>query len=140
MKPYITSAGVAVGYTTPKFPSLTWHFSAMDAKAQYLYYTTDIWRFTVYWTLIIFAGFYLVSGVVAAIFQRRLVPGLMIVATYFIWGEIQAIVSGSIVGLLLATTYRTGSITMNTWIPFVWALAQIFYVVVSSYSLASFVR
>lgn len=41
-----------LSYTTPPFPSLYWPFNTDPAVPQYLYSLTDIWRFTLYWTLI----------------------------------------------------------------------------------------
>lgn len=41
-----------LSYTTPSFPSLYWPFDTSPGQPQYLYSLTDIWMFTVYWTLI----------------------------------------------------------------------------------------
>jgi len=45
-------AGVPLSYTTPEFPALYWPVHARTGEAQYLYFLTDIYRFTLYWTLI----------------------------------------------------------------------------------------
>ena len=139
MKPYITTANIAVGYTAPKFPSLTMSFLTDDVASEYLFYFQDIWKFTLWWTMIVFGAVYLASGVLAAVCQRSVFTGLFIVVFYVAWGEVQAVVSGSVVGLLLAATYRTGSLTMNTWIPLIWGITQILYVVVLSYSSSSII-
>lgn len=137
MKPFVTSSDIAVGYTPPKFPGLTLHFESNDATSEFLYYSSDIWKFTLFWTLIVFAVFYLAAGVIAAVGQRKLFNGIFIILVYFVWGIGQAFISGSIVGILLATLYRSGSFMMNTWIPLIWAGAQILYVIVLSYSMTS---
>lgn len=50
---------VPIGYVVPDFPSLYWPVGS--TKPHYdianLYYTYDIWRFTVIWTLIFLWGF-----------------------------------------------------------------------------------
>lgn len=137
MKPYITKADIPVGYTVPKFPALTMQFKRNDFSSEYLFYTIDIWKFTLYWTLIIFFAFYCAAGVIAAVCQRRFFSGIAIIVVYMLWGLFQAFFSGSIVGLLLAAVYKSGSLTMNTWVPLIWGIAQILYVVVLSYSVTS---
>ena len=41
-----------LSYSTPPFPSLYWPIRASVGTPKYLYSSTDIWRFTLYWTLI----------------------------------------------------------------------------------------
>lgn len=41
---------------TPGFPSLYWPFSAAPGEAKYLDSVHDVWRFTLYWTLITVSG------------------------------------------------------------------------------------
>ena len=45
-------AGVPISYKTPGFPSLYWPVHANAGEARYLYFLTDIYRYTLYWTLI----------------------------------------------------------------------------------------
>lgn len=65
----------------------------------HLYYTDDIWRFTLYWTLILFAGFHLASGVYA-FFMMPSKLSLGIPLLFAIVGGIEATMAGSIVGLM----------------------------------------
>lgn len=133
MKPYITTSGLAVGYRTPEFPSLTFNIGSDGANSVYLFYAGDMYLFTLYWTLIVFIAVYLAAGVIAALCKRHVVYSIQIVLAYIVYGACQAVVSGSLVGLLLVATYKTGSFPMTTWLPFVFALAQILFVLVSSY-------
>ncbi|KAF2859722.1 hypothetical protein K470DRAFT_271293 [Piedraia hortae CBS 480.64] len=40
------------GTPAPKFPSLYWPFPVSGTQVQYLYKPKDMWKFTLYWTLI----------------------------------------------------------------------------------------
>src|SRR5437763_7708655 len=53
------------GYTTAPFPSLYWPLHKDPSYARYLYYNTDIWRLTLFWTLIFFTAFHLIAGLYA---------------------------------------------------------------------------
>ena len=53
-------------YHTPPFPSLYWFFGPqVAAEATYLYRIRDVWRFTLYWTLIVFEIVHLTVGLYA---------------------------------------------------------------------------
>ena len=55
-------------YQTPPFPSLYWFFGPrVEAEATYLYRIRDVWRFTLYWTLIVFEAAHLTVGLYAVI-------------------------------------------------------------------------
>ena len=87
------------GYTTPPFPSLYWPVRADPHEPAYLYYADDIWRFTLFWSLILFGGFHLASGC----YGFCMVPArraLAIPLVFAVVGGIQAAISGSIVGLM----------------------------------------
>ena len=46
------SGNPPLSYTTPGFPSLYWPIRASPGQPKYLYYLSDIWQFTLVWTLI----------------------------------------------------------------------------------------
>ena len=51
------------GYVTPPFPSLYWLIGPRGkVKPIYLYNTSDVWRFTLFWTLIVFEAAHLAVG------------------------------------------------------------------------------
>lgn len=92
-------------YTTPPFPSLYWPIPANTDRALYLYGATDIWRYTLLWTLIIYAVFHLVVAVFAVAVQ--LMNGKS--AWHYVWiipvfyaliAGVEALIAGSIVGLM----------------------------------------
>ena len=91
---------VPEGYQTPPFPSL--HWPPQDADVS-LYYISDVWRFTLYWTIIIFGIFHLGAAGVALFMQA----GKSTARWKYIWilpfiyafiAGMEAILAGSIVG------------------------------------------
>lgn len=58
-----------LSYETPPFPSLYWPFDTGPATPKYLYSLTDIWRFTLYWTLITVPVAHLVVAIWAVMMQ-----------------------------------------------------------------------
>ncbi|KAK3692790.1 hypothetical protein B0T22DRAFT_448170 [Podospora appendiculata] len=122
-------------YSTPPFPSLRW--SLQDTAAD-LYTLHDIWRFTLLWTLIIYGSFHLAAVSIALLMQvgRRksnweflwLVPLI-----YALVAGLEAILAGSVVGLIVGATYIAGDFTMSTWIPFVWGWVNVLVLIVSSF-------
>lgn len=147
MKVFISSLNVPIGYTTPSFPSLYWPLGNTSSKfsSSLLYYSSDVWRFTVLWFLIVFTGVYVVAALIAStnylIYSQRnnydgkscLVAIVMIWCTYITSGLFIAFVGGSVVGLITLAIYKAGSMTMSTWIPFVWALVGVLYDISTSY-------
>lgn len=68
-------------------------------EALHLYYADDIWRFTLYWSLILFGGFHLASGIYGFFMvPSKLSLGILLV--FLLVGSIEATISGSIVGLM----------------------------------------
>ncbi|KAK9313160.1 hypothetical protein V1522DRAFT_410997 [Lipomyces starkeyi] len=126
------------GYQTPSFPSLRWPNGPQLQTVYYLYYHYDIWRFTLFWTLILYGVVHAVAGIWAALMNRRLQSGL-IIAVYLFVGLIEALISASIIGAILGLIYSAGSFTMSTWIPFIWAVVQILTMIMISYSMSSVV-
>ncbi|CAG8757895.1 24001_t:CDS:2, partial [Racocetra persica] len=73
---------IPTNYTSPTWPSLYWPFST----ANYLYYESDIWKFTAIWTIIFFTFIYGFAGLCTwAVFRKYrwsfLIPiGFIIIA------------------------------------------------------------
>lgn len=87
--------------TTPHFPALYWPISVLPDEPQYLYSVKDSWRFTLFWTLIVFEACHLAASSYAFAVQWRnwkIMMGVMIV--YAILAGIEALMAGSVVGLL----------------------------------------
>ena len=73
--------------------------------ANYLYYSSDIWRFTLLWTLIIFAVFHMTAAAFALLMQlskgkRALKYMWIIPVVYALIAGIEALLAGSFVGLM----------------------------------------
>lgn len=90
-----------LGYTPPPFPSLYWPFPIAGPQEEYLYDTRSMWRFTLYWTIIIVVGVHLCAAGYACVVQYRnwkviwLAPvGFMLI------GGIEALIAGNITGVL----------------------------------------
>lgn len=87
------------GYISPSFPSLLW--TADDrANGALLYYTKDIVRFTIFWTLILVGGMYGAVGLIAGYSHRRITGGVGILAIYLLLGALHAILGGTFSGLM----------------------------------------
>ncbi|KAG9232037.1 hypothetical protein BJ875DRAFT_98495 [Amylocarpus encephaloides] len=129
-----------LGYSTPSFPSLYWPYKAEPGEANYLYHTSDIWRHTLLWTLIIFAVFHAVVAAFAVAMQlgkgEKAWKYVWIIPLFYaLTAGVEALMAGSIVGLILGAVYSAGYFRMSTWIPFVWALINISILVLSSFSI-----
>ncbi|KAK3322266.1 hypothetical protein B0H66DRAFT_196824 [Apodospora peruviana] len=123
------------GYTTPPFPSLRW---APSEPAWNLYYLGDIWRFTFLWTLIIYGLFHIGAAGVALLMQVGKGKSnwkylWMVPLSYAFIAGVEAVLAGSVVGLMVGATYIAGNFTMSTWIPFVWGLVNVLVLLVSSF-------
>lgn len=93
------------GYTAPKFPCLTWELTdPTEQKERSLFYVSDIWAFTVLWTVIIYAGFHLgAAGIAMAMHGKKLVGWRFIWAiplVYLFVAAAQGLLAGSLVGLM----------------------------------------
>ncbi|KAH8671931.1 hypothetical protein BGZ60DRAFT_527369 [Tricladium varicosporioides] len=127
-------------YATPPFPSLYWPYKAKPGVANYLYYSFDIWRHTLLWTLIVYAVFHLTVAAWAVLMQLgkgknawKYVWAIPMV--YILLAGIEALLAGSIVGLILAAVYNAGYFRMSTWIPFIWSLINVLVLILSSFSI-----
>jgi hypothetical protein len=90
-------------YETPPFPSLYWPYPPSSGVGSYLYYSHDIWRFTLLWTLIMFAVFYLAAAALAVCTHLWKGPSSwkylwIIPLVYAAVAGVEALLAGSIVG------------------------------------------
>lgn len=87
-------------YETPTFPGL-YLFRAPAHEPKYLYHSYDIWRFTLFWTIIIFEGFHLAASCYATVVQWRNWQMMwMIPLLYMFVAGVEAVLAGSVVGLM----------------------------------------
>lgn len=90
---------VPINYVTPAFPSLYDPFPGRSNVAYYLYHTRDIWRFTLYWTLIFYICCYMTVAACALVMQgRNWKICLAVPVVYAVTGGLEAVLAGSIVG------------------------------------------
>lgn len=88
-------------YVTPRFPSLYWPFDAPAGAATYLYYSHDIWRFTLFWTILIFEASHLAASAYAVAVQWKNWKIMWVVPiVYMVVGGVEAVMAGSVVGLM----------------------------------------
>jgi hypothetical protein len=86
-------------YVTPPFPALYFPFPIRGPQENYLYHATDIWRFTVLWTLLFFAAVHVAAAGYAIIVQWKNWKLIWIVPiVYAVIGGLEAFVAGSVVG------------------------------------------
>jgi Putative transmembrane protein 170 len=98
---------VPADYHAPTFPSLyNPAFGLLDG-AYYLYDTHDIWRFTLFWTMVLYGSAHLAVALCAVAVQWRnwrvIWPTPLIYAAS---GGLEALLAGSIVGLMWAFPKR----------------------------------
>jgi hypothetical protein len=142
------------GYVTPKWPSLYWPIRAAPSAPAYLYYTTDIWRFTLYWTLLQYGAVHFFASVWAVLMQLRSAVTLrhkdyaastsvkqtlgwvwVVPVIYCVVGGIEALLAGSVVGLVLGAVYSAGYYKMSTWMPFLWGQVSVLVIILGSFSI-----
>ncbi|CAE6426212.1 unnamed protein product [Rhizoctonia solani] len=118
------------GYVVPSFPSLydpRFEFGDSDPNnpppgTHYLYNSFDIYRFTLYWTLIFYASSFALCGTFALLVRglsKRRAPKLFVtvVLAFILTGTFFAVVGSAIVGYVLAAIYSVGYFSMSTWVP-----------------------
>lgn len=92
---------VPINYQTPEFPALYDPLPSHHQPASYLYYTADIWRFTIYWTLIFYATTHLpVAGCAVLTHWRNWRVIWLVPLLYSVVAGLEGLLSGSIVGLV----------------------------------------
>ncbi|POR35638.1 Uncharacterized protein TPAR_04150 [Tolypocladium paradoxum] len=128
-------------YHTPRFPSL--HLRILsDPTPQRMYtlfYIKDVWRFTLIWTLITFAVFHL-GAVLVALFTHGWKKSSWkylwaVPVVYLVTAGLEALLAGSIVGLIIGAVYRAGYYEMNTWIPCIWGFVNVLVLIIASFSI-----
>ncbi|KAL8674424.1 MAG: hypothetical protein Q9168_001157 [Polycauliona sp. 1 TL-2023] len=121
---------------TANFPALYWPISVLPGEPQYLYTVQDAWRFTLFWTLIMFEVCHLVASSYALAVQWRNWKAMFgVVLVYLALAGVEALMAGSVVGLLLGAVYKAGDFRMSTWIPFIWAIINVLVLILSSFSI-----
>lgn len=94
------------GYRTPQFPSLNVRtlFDLTPQRLYTLYYISDIWRFTLIWTLITYAVFH-IGAMLVALFTHgwkksswKYLWAAPVV--YLVIAGLEALLAGSLVGLM----------------------------------------
>lgn len=146
-----------LSYTTPPFPSLYWPFDADPGVPQYLYSLEDIWRFTLYWSIITISVAHVLVAIWAVLMQfstayqrhrflqtpdglalspknRKLLGEKplqecatwvwLVPLAYMIVAGLEALLAGSIVGLILGAVYNAGYFRMSTWTPLFWGMVN----------------
>ncbi|KAH8696002.1 integral membrane protein [Talaromyces proteolyticus] len=125
-------------YSVPPFPSLHLPVIGVPQAQNYLYHAEDIWRFTLYWTLILHIGLHFVVAAFATAIQWRNWRMMWAVpVAYVVVSGLEALLAGSMVGLILGWVYEAGNFTMTTWIPLVWAGINVLVVIISSFPMQS---
>ncbi|KAL2257547.1 hypothetical protein VTK26DRAFT_9497 [Humicola hyalothermophila] len=120
---------------TPPFPSLFW---PPQRSSVILYELDEMWKFTLFWTLILYGLFHLGAVGVAVLMQvgKRRSNWKYLWLVPLIYASIagaEALVAGSVVGLIVGATYIAGGFHMSTWIPFVWGWVNVLILIVSSF-------
>ncbi|BGP36567.1 hypothetical protein JCM10449v2_000468 [Rhodotorula kratochvilovae] len=120
------------GYVEPSWPGF-YNIVGSD-EAKYLYTPEQIWRFTLYDTLVLFGAVYFVAGCLCAanLSRRHLRLALAAPLVYSFVGITLGFISATIVGYALAALYNAAFLRMSCWIPAIWSLVQLFVLVLSS--------
>ncbi|KAK5267213.1 hypothetical protein LTR96_007246 [Exophiala xenobiotica] len=159
---YAYGAGVPRSYVSPEFPSLYWPIRAQPGQARYLYYLSDIYRYTLYWSLITIVSAHICVASWAVLMQfssasqrrkflaspagknlsaknRRLLGEnpigetlgwvWMIPVVYVVMGGLEALLAGTMVGLVLGAVYNGGYFAMSTWTPLLWGIINMLVLV-----------
>lgn len=133
----ISTNFIPVDYVSPPFPSLYLPVNSAAYNRAILYYASDVWRFTVFWTMTFFAAFHFCAAFWAFAVHRNITGFFWIVLFYLLFSGFQAFVSGCVVSLFIWAVYSAGTFGMTTWVPFAWGVIQILVQVITSYSMMS---
>ncbi|AEO57576.1 hypothetical protein MYCTH_2303885 [Thermothelomyces thermophilus ATCC 42464] len=126
---------IPADYTVPPFPSLFW--PPQSAKI-ILYELDEMWKFTLFWTLILYGLFHLGAVGVAMLMQggKRMSSWKylwLVPLVYALIAGAEALIAGTLVGLIVGASYLVGGFYMSTWIPFVWGWVNVLVLIVSSF-------
>ncbi|KAF2164580.1 hypothetical protein M409DRAFT_24976 [Zasmidium cellare ATCC 36951] len=125
-----------LSYEGPPFPSLYWPFPVNGPQCTYLYDAEPMWRFTLYWTLIMVGGVHLVASAYACAVQWRNWKLIWIAPVgYAVLGTVEALIAGNVVGGLAGAVYTGGFFRMSTWIPFTWGIINALVLILSSFAI-----
>ncbi|GAA5917211.1 hypothetical protein JCM6882_002259 [Rhodosporidiobolus microsporus] len=119
------------GYVEPSWPGL---YTPLTGSAQYLYTPEQIWRFTLYDTLVLTGSVYFFSGCWCALNFSKRHPRLALLAP-LVWsatGLVLAFIGATICGYCLAALANAAFLRLSTWTPALWALIQTLILVLSS--------
>ncbi|QKX59089.1 uncharacterized protein TRUGW13939_06220 [Talaromyces rugulosus] len=127
-----------LGYSVPPFPSLHLPVIGVPENQNYLYHSTDIWWFTLCWTLILHGGTHFIVALFAFAIQWKNWRTMWAVpVAYLVISNLEALLAGSLVGLILGWVYEAGNFAMTTWVPLIWAVINVLVVIVSSFPMQS---
>lgn len=100
------SSQAPLDYTVPPFPSLYVPIIGVPEAQNYLYHLTDVWRFTLFWTLILYAGTHFIVAAFAVAVQWRNYRTMWVIPVgYMLVSGLEALLAGSLVGLVLVTPF-----------------------------------
>ncbi|KXJ94755.1 hypothetical protein Micbo1qcDRAFT_173528 [Microdochium bolleyi] len=124
-------------YQQPSFPGL--HWPPRDPEHA-LYSLSDSWRFTLLWTLILYALFHFGAVGVALLMhigRPRVAWKFLwaVPAVYAIVAGFEALFAGSVVGLVVGAVYISGCYEISTWIPFIWGWINVLILIISSFTI-----
>lgn len=92
---------VPLDYATPEFPSLYSPATVIRGESKYLFFTSDVWRFTLYWTLLLYGGTHITAASYGVLTQWRNWRIIWIMPlVYTVIAGLEGLLAGSVVGLV----------------------------------------
>ncbi|EER24087.1 uncharacterized protein CIMG_10628 [Coccidioides immitis RS] len=123
-------------YSVPPFPSLYTPLGPSRDEAKYLVFTGDMWRFTLFWTLILYSGVHIAAAACVVITQWHSWKVIWAVPVFYILiAGLEGLLAGSVVGLLIGAVYEAGNLKMITWLPFIWGCINTLVLILSGFSI-----
>ncbi|GAA5973228.1 hypothetical protein JCM21900_003896 [Sporobolomyces salmonicolor] len=124
--------GPPANYTEPSWPGL---YDPLNGNtARYLYTPEQMWRFTLYDTLVLVGCVYFAGGVLCALnfSHRHFRLALCAPVVWSALGLTLALVGSTIVGYCLAALYNAAFLRMSTFVPALWSLVITLILILSS--------